>query len=217
MMTLQKRKSEMVIDAKLVKNLREKTGAGMMDCKKALIDSDGDLDKAVDNLRKSGIAKAEKKGTRETKEGIVYSYIHAGGRLGVLLEINCETDFVAKTDGFTELAHNLAMQIAATNPVALNRESLQESLVSREREIFTDQAKSEGKPDNIIEKMVEGRLTKFYQESCLMEQTYIKDSDKKVNDIFTETIATLGENISINRFVRFAIGESSELPSNGKL
>ena len=207
----------MVIDAKLVKNLREKTGAGMMDCKKALIDSDGDLDKAVDNLRKSGIAKAEKKGTRETKEGIVYSYIHAGGRLGVLLEINCETDFVAKTDGFTELAHNLAMQIAATNPVALNRESLQESLVSREREIFTDQAKSEGKPDNIIEKMVEGRLTKFYQESCLMEQTYIKDSDKKVNDIFTETIATLGENISINRFVRFAIGESSELPSNGKL
>ena len=217
MMTLQKRKSEMVIDAKLVKNLREKTGAGMMDCKKALIDSDGDLDKAVDNLRKSGIAKAEKKGTRETKEGIVYSYIHAGGRLGVLLEINCETDFVAKTDGFTELAHNLAMQIAATNPIALNRESLQESLVSREREIFTDQAKSEGKPDNIIEKMVEGRLTKFYQESCLMEQTYIKDSDKKVNDIFTETIATLGENISINRFVRFAIGESSELPSNGKL
>ncbi len=207
----------MAIDAKLVKNLREKTGAGMMDCKKALIDSDGDLDKAVDNLRKSGIAKAEKKGTRETKEGIVYSYIHAGGRLGVLLEINCETDFVAKTDGFTELAHNLAMQIAATNPVALNRESLQESLVSREREIFTDQAKSEGKPDNIIEKMVEGRLTKFYQESCLMEQTYIKDSDKKVNDIFTETIATLGENISINRFVRFAIGESSELPSNGKL
>tara|TARA_B100000579_G_C22474645_1_gene685019 strand:+ start:85 stop:708 length:624 start_codon:yes stop_codon:yes gene_type:complete len=207
----------MAIDAKLVKNLREKTGAGMMDCKKALIDSDGDLDKAVDNLRKSGIAKAEKKGTRETKEGIVYSYIHAGGRLGVLLEINCETDFVAKTDGFTELAHNLAMQIAATNPIALNRESLQESLVSREREIFTDQAKSEGKPDNIIEKMVEGRLTKFYQESCLMEQTYIKDSDKKVNDIFTETIATLGENISINRFVRFAIGESSELPSNGKL
>ena len=133
-----------------------------------------------------------------------------------MLELNCETDFVAKTDGFTELAHNLAMQIAATNPVALDRESIEESIINREREIFTDQAKSEGKPDNIIEKMVEGRLSKFFQESCLMEQTYIKDSDKRVNDIFTETIATLGENISINRFVRFAIGESSELPSNGK-
>ena len=133
-----------------------------------------------------------------------------------MLELNCETDFVAKTDGFTELAHNLAMQIAATNPVALDRDSIEESIINREREIFTDQAKTEGKPDNIIEKMVEGRLSKFFQESCLMEQTYIKDSDKRVNDIFTETIATLGENISINRFVRFAIGESSELPSNGK-
>ena len=152
-----------------------------------------------------GIAKAEKKGTRETREGLVYSYIHAGGRLGVLLELNCETDFVAKTDGFTELAHNLAMQIAATNPVALDRDSIDEKVINRERDIFTDQAKSEGKPDNIIEKMVEGRLSKFFQESCLMEQTYIKDSDKRVNDIFTETIATLGENISINRFVRFAI------------
>ena len=134
-----------------------------------------------------------------------------------MLELNCETDFVAKTDGFTELAHNLAMQIAATNPVALDRESIEEKVINREREIYTDQAKSEGKPDNIIEKMVEGRLSKFFQESCLMEQTYIKDSDKRVNDIFTETIATLGENISINRYVRFAIGESSELPSNGKL
>ena len=133
-----------------------------------------------------------------------------------MLELNCETDFVAKTEGFTELAHNLAMQIAATNPVALDRDSIDEKVINREREIFTDQAKSEGKPDNIIEKMVEGRLSKFFQESCLMEQTYIKDSDKRVNDIFTETIATLGENISINRYVRFAIGESSELPSNGK-
>ena len=133
-----------------------------------------------------------------------------------MLELNCETDFVAKTDGFTELAHNLAMQIAATNPVALDRESIDEEIISREREIFTDQAKSEGKPENIVEKMVEGRLSKFFQESCLMEQTYIKDSDKKVNDIFTETIATLGENISINRYVRFAIGEPSELSSNSK-
>ena len=207
----------MGIDAKLVKDLRDKTGAGMMDCKKALVDSEGDINLALDNLRKSGIAKAEKKGTRETKEGLIYSYIHAGGRLGVLLELNCETDFVAKTDGFIELSHNLAMQIAATNPLALDRESIDESVINREREIYSDQAKSEGKPENIIEKMVEGRLTKFFQESCLMEQTYIKDSDKKVTDIFTETIASLGENISINRFVRFAIGESSPDSSNGKL
>lgn len=207
----------MGIDAKLVKDLRDKTGAGMMDCKKALVDSEGDINLALDNLRKSGIAKAEKKGTRETKEGLVYSYIHAGGRLGVLLELNCETDFVAKTDGFIELSHNLAMQIAATNPLALDRESIDESVINREREIYSDQAKSEGKPENIIEKMVEGRLTKFFQESCLMEQTYIKDSDKKVTDIFTETIASLGENISINRFVRFAIGESSPDSRNGKL
>ena len=206
----------MSIDAKVVKVLRERTGAGMMDCKKALLETNGDLEKAVDHLRKTGIAKAEKKGQRTTKEGLIFSYIHHGGKLGVLLEINCETDFVAKTEGFNDLAQNLSMQIAATNPIALDRESIEKKVINREREIFTDQAKSEGKPDNIIEKMVEGRLSKFFQESCLMEQTYIKDSDKKVNDIFTETIATLGENISINRYVRFAIGESSELPSNGK-
>ena len=205
----------MGIDAKLVKSLREKTGAGMMDCKNALVDSNGDLDKAVDYLRKSGVAKAEKKGTRDTREGLVYSYIHAGGRLGVLLELNCETDFVAKTDGFTELAHNLAMQIAATNPLSLDRESIDDEIIAREKEIFTDQAKSEGKPDNIIEKMVEGRLSKFFQESCLLEQTYIKDPDKKVSDLLTETIATLGENISINRFIRFAVGENPA-SSNGQ-
>ena len=205
----------MRIDAKLVKTLREKTGAGMMDCKNALVDSNGDLDKAVDYLRKSGVAKAEKKGTRDTREGLVYSYIHAGGRLGVLLELNCETDFVAKTDGFTELAHNLAMQIAATNPLSLDRESIDDEIIAREKEIFTDQAKSEGKPDNIIEKMVEGRLSKFFQESCLLEQTYIKDPDKKVSDLLTETIATLGENISINRFIRFAVGENPA-SSNGQ-
>ena len=205
----------MSIDAKLVKTLREKTGAGMMDCKNALVDSNGDLDKAVDYLRKSGVAKAEKKGTRDTREGLVYSYIHAGGRLGVLLELNCETDFVAKTDGFTELAHNLAMQIAATNPLSLDCESIGDEIIAREKEIFTDQAKSEGKPDNIIEKMVEGRLAKFFQESCLLEQTYIKDPDKKVSDLLTETIATLGENITINRFIRFAVGETPA-SSNGQ-
>jgi len=196
------------IDAKLVKTLRDKTGAGMMDCKRALVETSGDLEKAVDHLRKSGVSKAEKKGVRETKEGLVYSYIHAGGRLGVLLEINCETDFVANTDGFIELAHNLAMQIAATNPVALDRDSIDEAIIAREKNIFTEQAKSQGKPDNIIEKMVEGRINKFYQESCLMDQTYIKNPDQKVTDLITETISTLGENISINRYIRFAIGES---------
>ena len=199
----------MAIDAKIVKQLRDKTGAGMMDCKNALTESNGDLDSAVDHLRKSGAAKAEKKGDRETKEGLVYSYIHAGGRLGVMIEVNCETDFVAKTDGFIELAHNLAMQIAATNPISMDKDSVPADVVAREKEIYTDQAKSSGKPDNIIEKMVEGRLSKFYQENCLMEQAYIKDSDKKVVDLMTETIATLGENITISQFTRFAVGESN--------
>ena len=198
----------MNIDAKLVKDLRDKTGAGMMDCKNALVESNGDLERAIDNLRKSGAAKAEKKGTRDTKEGIIYSYIHAGGRLGVLLELNCETDFVAKTEGFSELAHNLAMQIAATNPISLDKETIDDKLISREKNIFTEQAKEEGKPDDIIPKMVEGRLNKFFQENCLLEQTYIKDSDKKVKDVITESIAILGENISLNRYTRFAIGES---------
>ena len=199
----------MPIDAKIVKQLRDKTGAGMMDCKKALTESNGDLDGAVDHLRKSGAAKAEKKGERETKEGLVYSYIHAGGRLGVMIEVNCETDFVAKTDGFIELAHNLAMQIAATNPLSLDKNSVSNDVIAKEKEIYTDQAKSSGKPDNIIEKMVEGRLSKFYQENCLMEQAYIKDPDKKVVDLMTETIATLGENITISQFTRFAVGESN--------
>jgi len=197
----------MNIDAKLVKTLRDRTGAGMMDCKKALVESNGDIDSAIDFLRKSGIAKAEKKGTRETKEGLVYSYIHSGGRLGVLVELNCETDFVAKTDGFIELAHNIAMQIAATNPVSLDRDAVSKELIDREKEIYLDQAKKEGKPESIIEKMVDGRINKFYQESCLMEQTYIKDQDKKVSDLLSQTISTLGENISINRYIRFAIGE----------
>ena len=200
----------MTVDAKLVKNLRQKTGAGMMDCKRALVETSGDIDKAIDYLRKTGAAKAEKKGLRDTKEGLIYSYIHAGGKLGVIIELNCETDFVAKTDGFTELAQNLSMQIAATNPIALDRHSIRESIILREREIYFDQAKSEGKPENIVEKMVEGRLAKFFQDSCLMEQTYIKDSNKKVTDILTEAIATLGENISINRYTRYAVGESSK-------
>ena len=199
----------MSIDAKLVKKLRDRTGAGMMDCKKALVSSNGDLDNAIDFLRKSGIAKAEKKGLRETKEGLVYSYIHSGGRLGVLVELNCETDFVANTDGFKELAHNISMQVAATNPVSLDRDSIDKDVILREKNIFLEQAKKEGKPESIIEKMVEGRINKFFQESCLMEQTYIKDPDKKVNDLLTEIISTLGENITVKKFVRFSIGEST--------
>jgi len=198
----------LTIDANTVKQLRDKTGAGMMDCKNALKESNGDLDGAIDYLRKSGAAKAEKKGSRATKEGLVYSYIHAGGRLGVMIEVNCETDFVAKTDGFIELSHNLAMQIAATNPISLDKNSVPDDIIAKEKEIYTEQAKSSGKPDNIIDKMVEGRLSKFFQENCLMEQAYIKDSDKKVSDLMTETIATLGENITISKFTRFAVGES---------
>lgn len=199
----------MGVDAKIVKELRSKTGAGMMDCKQALVKSSGNLDKAIDFLRKSGIAKAEKKISRVAKEGMVYSYIHQGSRLGVLLEIGCETDFVAKTDGFQELAHNVAMQIAATNPISVTREEVSQKVIDKEKEIYTDQAKSSGKPDNIIDKMVEGRLNKYYQENCLLEQNFIKDPDKKLQDIITETIATLGENITVNRYVRFAIGEDT--------
>ena len=198
----------MAIDAKLVKKLRDQTGAGMMDCKNALTETNGDLEKAIDHLRKTGISKAEKKGIRETKDGLVYSYIHAGGRLGVLLELNCETDFVAKTETFSDLAHHISMQIAATNPISIDHKSISEKVINREKSIYRDQAVSEGKPENIIEKIVEGKLNKFFQENCLLEQAYIKDPEKKVKDLLTESIATLGENIGVSRFVRFAIGES---------
>ena len=204
----------MTIDAKIVKSLRDKTGAGMMDCKKALVETKGNLDKAVDHLRKSGIAKAEKKGERIAKEGLVFSYIHHGGRLGVLVELNCETDFVAKTEGFSDLAHNLAMQVAATNPLSIGREDIDNTILEREKAIYSDQAKESGKPDSIIDKIVDGRIEKFYAESCLLEQQFIKDPDRKIGDLMTEAVATLGENIVINRFIRFAVGESS---LNGQL
>ena len=203
----------MSIDAAVVKNLREKTGAGMMDCKKALVETAGDIEKAIDFLRKSGVAKAEKKGERTAKEGLVFSYIHHGGRLGVLLELNCETDFVAKTDGFSDLANNISMQIAATNPLSISRDEIEQSVLDREKEIFADQAKESGKPENIIDKIVDGKVEKYFAESCLLEQQYIKDPDRKVFDLITESVATLGENIVINRFIRFAIGETS---LNGK-
>ncbi|MEC7821636.1 MAG: translation elongation factor Ts [Candidatus Neomarinimicrobiota bacterium] len=200
----------MSIDASVVKELRDKTGAGMMDCKKALVETSGNIDKAVDYLRKSGIAKAEKKGDRTAKEGLVFSYIHHGGRLGVLVELNCETDFVAKTDGFSDLAHNIAMQIAATSPLSVSREDIDQKLLDKEKEIFTDQAKESGKPKEIIGKIVEGRVEKFYAESCLIEQQFIKDPDRKIGDLITDAVSTLGENIVINRFARFSVGESKE-------
>ena len=204
----------MSIDAKIVKVLRDKTGAGMMDCKKALVETKGNLDEAVDHLRKSGIAKAEKKGERIAKEGLVFSYIHHGGRLGVLVELNCETDFVAKTEGFSDLAHSLAMQVAATNPLSISREDIDNTILEREKAIYSDQAKESGKPENIIDKMVDGRIEKFYAESCLLEQQFIKDPDRKIGDLMTEAVSTLGENIVVNRFIRFAVGESS---LNGQL
>ena len=199
----------MSIDAKIVKELRDKTGAGMMDCKRALVETDGDLVKAVEALRKAGVTRAEKKGIRSAQEGLVYSYIHHGGRLGVLVEVNCETDFVAKTDGFKELVHNLAIQIAATNPVSVRREQVPEELVKSEQDIYTEQAKISKKPVKMIEKIVTGKMDKYFQEICLLEQPFIKDPDKIVKDLITESIATLGENISVGRFIRYAVGESN--------
>ena len=199
----------MGVDAKKVKNLRDKTGAGMMDCKKALVESSGDMEKAVDYLRKTGITKAEEKSARIAKEGLIYSYIHQGNRLGVLLDIGCETDFVAKTEGFKDIAHNISMQIAATNPIAIRREDIDPELTDREKSIYHEQAKSSGKPEEIIDKIVDGKLNKFFQDNCLLEQTFIKDSEKSIQGLLNEIIVTLGENISVNRFTRFAIGEGT--------
>ena len=195
------------ITAAMVKELREKTGAGMMDCKAALQETGGDMDKAVDYLRKKGVAKAEKKSSRETKDGLVEAYIHPGGKLGVLVEVSCETDFVAKTDDFQELVKNIAMQIAATNPLAVSRDQIDPAVVEKEMEIYKAQAKESGKPDNIVEKIAQGRLEKFYAERVLEEQPFIKDDKKTVKEYVTEVIAKLGENISIRRFARFRIGD----------
>ena len=204
----------MTIDARIVKDLRSRTGAGIMDCKEALLDSDGNVEKAVDFLRKKGIAKAEKKAGREADQGAVLSYIHPGNRIGVLVEVKCETDFVAKTDGFQTFVKDVAMQIAATNPLSVTRDGIDSVVVDKEKEIFTEQAKLSGKPDNVLEKIIEGRIEKFYQENCLLEQSFIKDSDQSVQDILMETIAMLGENISIARFSRFEVGDA--LSSNGQ-
>lgn len=190
-----------------IKELRARTGAGVLDCKKAVIESKGDIQKAVDILRKKGIAKAESKAGREAKEGIIEAYIHPGAKLGVLLELNCETDFVARNQEFKNLAHDVAMHIAASDPVSVSREDVPKEIVQREREIYAEQAKASGKPDNVIPRVVEGRLEKYYKENCLLEQPFVKDPDRTVRDIVTEAIARLGENIFVQRFQRFKVGE----------
>jgi elongation factor Ts len=179
----------------------------MMDCKKALSQADGNMDKAVQHLREQGIAKASKKAERETSEGIIFSYIHPGDKLGVLVEMNCETDFVARTHDFRNLAKDVAMQIAAADPRVVTREELDQETIASEREIYTKQAAKEGKPEKIVEKIVDGRMEKFFQEVCLMEQQFIKDNDRTVNDVLTEAVAKLGENMKVRRFTRFRLGE----------
>jgi elongation factor Ts len=197
----------MEITALMVKELRERTGAGLMDCKRALAESEGDAEKAIEYLRVKGLSKAAKKSGRATTEGLVVSYIHPGNKIGVLLEINCETDFVARTEQFQEFAHNIAMQVAAAAPVAVTREEISQELVEKERGVYREQALEEGKPEKVVEKIVDGRIEKFYAESTLLDQVYIKDNDKKVSDLVKETIASLGENIKIARFSRFQLGQ----------
>lgn len=198
------------VSAAMVKELREITGAGMMDCKKALIETNGDMEKAVDFLREKGLAAAAKKAGRVAAEGVVEAYIHGGGRIGVMVEVNCETDFVAKTDDFKDLARDIAMQIAATNPLYVRREEVDPSLVEHEREVLRAQALNEGKPEKIVEKMIAGRIEKYYKEICLMEQAFIKDADQTITELINGKIAKIGENISIRRFSRFQLGEGIE-------
>ena len=194
------------ISAAMVKELREKSGAGIMDCKAALGECDGDLEKSIDFLRKKGIATAAKRAGRATSEGIVQSYIHMGGKIGVMVEVNCETDFVAKTDDFTEFAKNIAMHIAATSPVGIVPEDVPQELIDREREIYKAQVIEMGKPEQMVEKIAEGKLNKFFKESCLMNQQYVKEPDKTIADYLNEVIAKTGEKITIKRFARFQIG-----------
>jgi elongation factor Ts len=195
------------VTAQAVKELRDSTGAGMMDAKKALVEAGGDVEKASKLLRERGMAKAAKKEGRATREGLIFSYIHPGDKLGVLLEINCETDFVARTEQFKSLAKELAMQVAAASPLVVTPEQIPAQLLESERDVYRQQAKNEGKPDAVVEKIVEGRVKKYQQEVCLLLQPYIKDQDRTVSDLVTECVATLGENISVKRFARFRLGE----------
>jgi len=198
------------INATLVKELREKTGVGMMDCKKALQESKGDLTLAVEYLRKKGIATAKKRGGRTTSEGQVAAYIHPGSKIGVLVEVNCETDFSGKTEDFAAFVKNIAMQVAAATPLAVDREGIPASVLEKEREIYVTQAKESGKPDKVIEKIVEGKMTKFYSEVCLLDQPYVKNPDITIQDLLNELMAKTGENIVIRRFTRYQLGESDE-------
>ncbi len=200
----------MEITAQQVKELREKTGAGVMDCKIALAEMNGDVEKAIDHLRKSGILKAAKKADRPTGEGIIASYVHAGSKLAVLVEINCETDFVARTDQFRAFARDVAMHVAAQNPLVVSRGDLPEDLLEKEREIYREQAIQTGKPEKIVERIVDGRIEKYCSEVCLLEQPFVKDTDITVEDLATRTVATLGENIRIARFVRMKLGDEAE-------
>lgn len=195
----------MAIDASNVKKLREQTGAGVLDCKNALEKSDGDFEKAAESLRKKGLAKAAKKNLRGTPEGRVDSYIHTNGKIGVLIEVNCETDFVARNDVFAELVKALCMQIAATNPISISRETISQETIEKEKKSYSEDFKD--KPDNVRDKIIEGKMENFYKENCLLDQTFIKDNDQTVGDLLKNAIAKLGENIKINRFARFAIGE----------
>lgn len=194
------------ISAAMVKTLREKSGAGIMDCKEALKSCDGDMEKAVDFLRKKGLATAAKRAGRATSEGTIQSYIHMGGKIGVMVEVDCETDFVAKTDDFVEFAKNLAMHIAATSPVGIVPEDVTEDIINREKEIYRAQALEMGKPEKMIDKIVDGKLNKFFKESCLLNQAYVKDPDKTINDYLNEVVAKTGEKIEIKRFARFQVG-----------
>ncbi len=195
------------ITTQMIKELREKTGAGIVDCKKALQEAGGDIEKAVEILRKKGAAKAAKKAERATAEGIVVSYIHAGGKVGALVELNCETDFVARTEDFKALGHEIAMQVAAMAPEYVSREEVPAEVVEKEKEVLREQALAEGKPEHIVEKIVEGRLSKFFSEKCLLEQPWIKDDSKTIQDLLTEYITKLGENIKVKRFCRFEVGK----------
>ena len=195
------------ISADMVKELREKTGAGMMDCKNALTEVNGDIEKAVEFLRKKGLATAQKRAGRALNEGIIQSYIHMTGKLGVMVEVNCETDFVAKNEDFKEFAKNIAMHIAASNPLGITAEDISNDIIEKEKEIYRAQALEMGKPENVVDKIVEGKLKKFYEESCLLNQPYVRDTNISIADLLAELIAKIGENISIKRFVRYQIGE----------
>jgi elongation factor Ts len=206
------------ITAALVNELRQRTGAGMMECKKALVEGNGDIAEAEVILRKRGIAGASKKAGRATRQGLVGSYIHAGGQLGVMVEVNCESDFVARTDDFKELVHDLAMHIAAADPKYLKRDEVPEAILEKEREIARDRARNEGKPDKVLERIVEGRVAKFYEEVCLLDQPFVKEATVTIDQLVKSKIAKLGENMSIARFVRFKVGDvaAAEAANDGQ-